>query len=107
MTSSPALRASFNADILFAFLPLSYACMPPASGPEDAEPALPARFTPVSVRLRHARRLDDHSMSRTSNGGLGSAPAPSRRARIRATYAVVSGIGGTQPQAATGPGPAL
>ena len=48
------------------------------------------------------------STSRTSSAGATEiAPAPPISPTIRATYAWVSGIAGTHPQAATGAGPAL
>jgi hypothetical protein len=62
----------------------------------------------AAVRLaRLGTTLAPHSTSRTSSGGTGSSPAPSSSPRILATYAWVSGYGGTQLQAATAPGPAL
>jgi len=48
-----------------------------------------------------------YATSRTVSPPAPTSPAAPSSPRIRATYACVSGIGGTQPQRATGAGPAL
>src|SRR4051794_22555459 len=51
---------------------------------------------------------DGHSISRTRSAApMVASPAPPSRPMIFATYAWVSGYGGTQPHAATAPSPAL
>ena len=61
----------------------------------------------VDSTLIWCRIPQTYSTSFTSSAPPVSSPAPPSRPRIFATYARVSGYGGTHPHAATGAGPAL
>src|SRR5205807_531270 len=63
--------------------------------------------TPAVRPLRPVDCACVYSRSLTSSPPPVRSPAPPSRPRMRATYACVSGMAGTQPQAATRPGPAL
>jgi len=75
--------------------------------PEDQPERLAQEIGAFAARPRVSAEPRSQLTSRTRSPPDVRSPAPPSSPRIRATYACVSGIAGTQPQRATGAGPAL